>query len=86
MCCFIGITLNHAKDYQIVLDKLNCLEEIIKAYYTIEHHFNLFIKVMCCSINELEQLLIKKIQSIDEIQSTETVISLQNPISRSVVP
>ncbi|HDL5345349.1 TPA: transcriptional regulator AsnC, partial [Mannheimia haemolytica] len=26
------------------------------------------------------------IQSIDEIQSTETLISLQNPISRDILP
>ncbi|MBX9331271.1 transcriptional regulator AsnC, partial [Serratia marcescens] len=27
-----------------------------------------------------------KIQTIDEIQSTETLISLQNPIMRTIVP
>ena len=86
VCCFIGITLNHAKDYQEALKKLEALEEVIEAYYTIGHHFNLFIKVMCRSIDALEQLLIKKIQVIDEIQSTETMISLQNPIMRSIVP
>jgi len=31
-------------------------------------------------------VLINRIQSIDEIQSTETLISLQNPIVRSVKP
>ena len=86
VCCFIGITLNHAKDYQEVLKKLKSLDEVVEAYYTIGHHFNLFIKVMCCSIDALEQLLIKKIQVIDEIQSTETMISLQNPIMRSIAP
>jgi Lrp/AsnC family transcriptional regulator for asnA, asnC and gidA len=86
VCCFIGITLNHAKDYQEVLKKLDDLDEVIEAYYTIGHHFNIFIKVMCGSIDALEQLLIKKIQVIDEIQSTETMISLQNPILRSIVP
>ena len=32
------------------------------------------------------QALIHKIQTIDEIQSTETLISLQNPILRDVKP
>ena len=31
-------------------------------------------------------VLINKIQTIDEIQSTETLISLQNPILRDVKP
>ncbi|MCW8469710.1 transcriptional regulator AsnC [Fluoribacter gormanii] len=86
VCCFIGITLNHAKDYQAVLKKLENLEEVIEAYYTIGHHFNIFIKVMCQSIDTLQQLLVNKIQLIEEIQSTETLISLQNPIMRSVSP
>ncbi|STY28519.1 DNA-binding transcriptional dual regulator [Legionella wadsworthii] len=86
VCCFIGITLNHAKDYQSVLKKLEDLEEVIEAYYTIGHHFNIFIKVMCQSIDMLQQLLVNKIQHIEAIQSTETLISLQNPIMRSVVP
>jgi Lrp/AsnC family transcriptional regulator for asnA, asnC and gidA len=31
-------------------------------------------------------VLIDKLQAIDEVQSTETLISLQNPINRSVNP
>jgi Lrp/AsnC family transcriptional regulator for asnA, asnC and gidA len=86
VCCFIGITLNHARDYQSVLEKLEDFDEVIEAYYTIGHHFNIFIKVMCHSIDALQQLLVNKVQLIDEIQSTETLISLQNPIMRSITP
>ena len=38
------------------------------------------------SIDELHHLLTDRIQAIDEIQSTETLISLHNPIARQVVP
>jgi Lrp/AsnC family transcriptional regulator, regulator for asnA, asnC and gidA len=31
-------------------------------------------------------VLIDKLQAIDEVQSTETLISLQNPINRNVKP
>jgi Lrp/AsnC family transcriptional regulator for asnA, asnC and gidA len=41
---------------------------------------------MTRSIDELQIVLINKIQTIDEIQSTETLISLQNPILRDVKP
>jgi Lrp/AsnC family transcriptional regulator for asnA, asnC and gidA len=41
---------------------------------------------MCQSIDGLQHVLINRIQSIDEIQSTETLISLQNPIVRAVKP
>ena len=35
---------------------------------------------------EKTQNLIDKLQAIDEVQSTETLISLQNPINRNVNP
>lgn len=83
VCCFIGIILKSAKDYPTVLDKLNLIDEVIEVYFTTGH-YSIFIKVMCSSIKSLQNILINKIQSIDEIQSTETLISLQNPILRPV--
>lgn len=41
---------------------------------------------MCRSIDALQHVLINKIQTIDEIQSTETLIVLQNPIMRTIKP
>ncbi|KAA8995145.1 transcriptional regulator AsnC [Affinibrenneria salicis] len=85
VCCFIGIILKSAKDYPAALAKLNSLEEVVEAYYTTGH-YNIFIKVMCRSIDALQLVLINKLQTIDEIQSTETLISLQNPIMRTITP
>ncbi|ACS87735.1 transcriptional regulator AsnC [Musicola paradisiaca] len=85
VCCFIGIILKSAKDYPSALEKLNNLEEVVEAYYTTGH-YSIFIKVMCRSIDALQHVLINKIQTIDEIQSTETLISLQNPIMRTITP
>ncbi|MCP3245251.1 Lrp/AsnC ligand binding domain-containing protein, partial [Aeromonas hydrophila] len=58
---------------------------VVEAYYTTGH-YSIFMKVMTRSIDELQTVLIHKIQTIDEIQSTETLISLQNPILRDVKP
>jgi Lrp/AsnC family transcriptional regulator for asnA, asnC and gidA len=85
VCCFIGIILKRAKDYPMVLSRLEALDEVVEAYYTTGQ-YSIFIKVMCRSIDALQQVLIQKIQTIEEIQSTETLISLQNPILRSVQP
>jgi len=41
---------------------------------------------MTPSITELQHTLINRIQAIDEIQSTETLISLQQPINRDIQP
>lgn len=85
VCCFIGIILKSAKDYPEALIKLSNLEEVVEAYYTTGH-YSIFIKVMTRSIDGLQHVLINKIQTIDEIQSTETLISLQNPIMRTIRP
>ncbi len=85
VCCFIGIILKSARDYPAALRKLEALDEVVEAWYTTGH-YSIFIKVMCRSIDALQQVLINKIQTIDEIQSTETLISLQNPISRTIKP
>lgn len=85
VCCFIGINLNAARDYHSALRKLDALDEVVEAYYTTGA-YNIFVKLMCKSIEELQYVLIDKLQAIDEVQSTETLISLQNPINRNVIP
>lgn len=85
VCCFIGINLYAARDYHSALEKLNQLDEVVEAYYTTGA-YNIFVKLMCRSIEELQHVLINKLQAIDEVQSTETLISLQNPINRNVKP
>lgn len=81
--CFIGIILKQAGDYPRTLAKLEALPEVTEAFYTTGQ-YSIFIKVMVRSIDDLQQLLIERIQAIDEIQSTDTLISLQNPIAREV--
>ncbi|MBQ4834391.1 transcriptional regulator AsnC [Pseudoalteromonas sp. MMG010] len=85
VCCFIGINLTNAREYPQTLVQLKELEEVVEAYYTTGN-YSIFIKVMARSIDHLQDVLINKIQAIDAIQSTETLISLQNPISRAVMP
>lgn len=85
VCCFIGINLKHAKDYPDTIKKLEALEEVVEAYYTTGN-YSIFIKLMTRSIDHLQATLINKVQAIEAIQSTETLISLQNPIKRDVKP
>ncbi len=85
VCCFIGINLKSARDYPRAIEQLEAMPEVVEAYYTTGS-FNIFVKLMTRSIDELQRVLIEKIQAIEEVQSTETLISLQNPISRPVRP
>ena len=83
VCCFIGITLKSAGDYPEVLSELEKIEEVVEAYYTTGA-YSVFTKIYCHSIDELHWLLVDKIQSIDKIRATDTIISLQNPIHRAI--
>jgi len=85
VCCFIGINLKAAGDYAPTIAKLEQIDEVLEAYYTTGH-YNIFVKIMARSIDHLHNVLINKIQAINEIQSTETLISLDNPINRKVTP
>ncbi|KZN28873.1 transcriptional regulator AsnC [Pseudoalteromonas luteoviolacea] len=85
VCCFIGINLKHARDYQNTIAQLESFEEVVEAYYTTGN-YSIFIKVLSSSMDHLHHVLVNKIQSIEAIQSTETLISLQAPIMREVTP
>ncbi|ADN74878.1 transcriptional regulator, AsnC family [Ferrimonas balearica DSM 9799] len=85
VCCFIGINLKAAGDYPKVLAKLQALPEVVEAYYTTGH-YSIFTKIQTRSIDALHHLLVNQIQAIPQIQSTETLLSLQQPIQRQVTP
>ncbi|QIZ75447.1 transcriptional regulator AsnC [Ferrimonas lipolytica] len=85
VCCFIGINLKAAGDYPAVLAKLEALAEVTEAYYTTGH-YSIFIKIRCRNIDALHRLLVDQIQAITQIQSTETLLSLSQPISRQITP
>lgn len=81
ICCFIGITLRQAGDYPKAIAKLEALPEVVEAHYTTGQ-YSVFIKVLVRNIDALHKLLVERLQVIDEVQSTETLISLEQPINR----
>jgi Lrp/AsnC family transcriptional regulator, regulator for asnA, asnC and gidA len=81
VCAFVGINLKNAKDYPSALVKLKNFVEVVDIHYTTGS-YSLFIKILARNTKELHLFMIEKLQSIPEIQSTETIISLDNPVSR----
>jgi Lrp/AsnC family transcriptional regulator, regulator for asnA, asnC and gidA len=80
---FIGINLNNAGDSPSVLSQLKEMDEIIEVHYTTGS-YSFFIKAVLQSTLGLKTFLVEKLQLIDEIQSTETLISLDQPVSRDI--
>ncbi|WP_123052890.1 Lrp/AsnC ligand binding domain-containing protein [Clostridium sp. JN-1] len=83
VCCFIGIYLDTAKDFKTVVDQLALIKEIVELHYTTGE-FALFLKVICKNINDLQSLLMNRIQSVDGVQRTDTFVSLFQPIDRNI--
>ncbi|MBP2032272.1 Lrp/AsnC family transcriptional regulator for asnA, asnC and gidA [Clostridium algifaecis] len=83
VCCFIGIYLDRAKDFNEVLDEMREIKEIVELHYTTGE-YSIFVKVICKNIADLQNLLMNKIQAVDGIQRTNTFISLYEPIDRNI--
>ena len=83
VCCFIGIFLNKASSYPDVLEQLKDIKEIVELHYTTGA-YSIFIKVMCKSISNLQDLLMNRLQVISGVQSTDTFITLSQPIDRNI--
>ncbi|MCP4914229.1 MAG: AsnC family transcriptional regulator [Oligoflexia bacterium] len=78
---FVGVNLVSAGVYPIALEKLKKFSQITEVHYTTGT-YSMFVKIVARSTRELHTFLIEKLQSIPEIQSTETLISLDNPVLR----
>lgn len=63
----------------MVMEKLRSLPEITEIHYTTGG-YSIFVKVLTESTRGLHHFLVDKLQKIDEIQSTETLISLDRPV------
>lgn len=83
VCAFVGINLQNARDYKVVIKELEKMPEILEAHYTTGK-YNIFVKILARSTRGLHHFLIEKLQDIPQVRSTETFISLQMPISRDV--
>ncbi len=83
VCAFVGINLHNAKDVGEVLDGLKAMPQIIEAHYTTGV-YSLFIKVVAKNLPGLHKFLAEKLQVIPEIQSTETLISLDVLLDRDI--
>lgn len=83
ICAFLGIYLTTSSMYLDVILQLKKIKEIVSAHYTTGGH-NIFIKIICKNAEHLRQILHDKIQTIEGIQRTETFISLEESINRSI--
>jgi len=80
---FLGIYLTNSSMYEKVADDLKKVKEMVGLHYPTGT-YSMFAKIICKDTDHLMDVLHKKIQTIDGIQRTETLISLKENIDRSL--
>lgn len=80
---FIGIYLEKSALYDKVLAKLKDIPEITNIHYTTGN-YSMFVKIHCRDTNHLKEVLHDKMQQVEGIERTETMISLEESLDRNL--
>jgi Lrp/AsnC family transcriptional regulator for asnA, asnC and gidA len=80
---FIGIYLEKSALYDSVLAKLKDIPEITNIHYTTGN-YSMFVKIHCRDTNHLKEVLHDKLQQVEGIERTETMISLEESLDRNL--
>ena len=80
---FIGIYLEKSSLYDNVAKELKKIPEIVRMNYTTGN-YSIFAEVVCKDINQLRSILHDELQKIKGIERTETILSLEESLNRSI--
>src|SRR5688572_14011427 len=80
---FIGIHLQKSSVYDGVAKDLKNVPEIVRMNYTTDN-YSIFAEIVCKDIAQLRSILHDELQKIEGIERTETFISLEESLNRSV--
>ncbi|MDH5603472.1 MAG: Lrp/AsnC ligand binding domain-containing protein [Cyclobacteriaceae bacterium] len=80
---FIGIYLEKSTLYDEVLKQLENIHEISNIHYTTGN-YSMFCRLHCKDTKHLKDVLHDKIQKIDGIERTDTMISLEESLNRNI--
>lgn len=83
LTAFLGVFLSKSSLYDRVYEKLKSIPEIVSIHYTTGN-YSMFLKMICRDTHHLKDILHDKIQKIDGIERTETIISLEESLNRNI--
>ncbi len=81
VCAFISVALSEANKYPEVIQEFKKVPEIVECHF-VTGRYALLVKVYCFDNDHLMNILLNTIQKTRYVQSTDTQISLENPIER----
>lgn len=83
LCVFIHISLSQADKYHEVVAALKKIPEIVECHF-VTGRYALLVKAYCVDNNHLINVVIRRLQNIPYIQSTDTTISLETAFERQI--
>lgn len=82
-CTYVGVSLEKGSMYRKTVASLEQIPEVVECHFTTGP-YTLLIKLYARDNQHLMELLNDKIQHIEGVMSTETLISLEQSINREV--
>jgi Lrp/AsnC family transcriptional regulator for asnA, asnC and gidA len=83
MTAFVGIYLIKGSVYKEVIGEVDKIPEIVEAHYTTGE-YSIFAKVICKNTDHLREVINEKLQPLNGVSRTETIISLGESIKKQV--
>ncbi len=84
-CTYVGIKLERGSMYRQIVPELEKIPEVVECHYTTGP-YSMLIKLYARDNAHLMEVLHERIQHIDGVASTETLISLDESFCREVSP
>ena len=82
-CTYVGIRLEKGSMYKSVVDELKKIPEIVECHFTTGP-YTMLVKLYARDNEQLMDLLNNRIQGIQGVDSTETLISLDQSIKKEI--
>ena len=82
-CSYVGVNLERGSMYRGIIPELEKIKEVVECHFCTGP-YNVLIKVYARDNQHLMELLNDKIQSINGVTGTETLISLDQSINREI--
>jgi len=83
MTAFVGIYLVKGSAYSEVIKEVDRIPEIVEAHYTTGE-YSIFAKIVCKNTDHLREVINEKLQPVNGVSRTETMISLGESIKKQV--
>ena len=84
ICAFIGVFLEKGSEYKEAVEQIRAIPEVVELHYTTGT-YSMFAKLICRDTKHLREVLNEKLQAVKGVQRTETLISLDESISRQIL-